>query len=173
MWRVWPCLASAEALQVSAAIATGEMLHYAVRTLQACHSQQSPVRGRSRCLLKQSDAMAAELHRTYIPAAQMGDRTSQYWGRWRHGWVAQTRSRYDPQVSQTKFSIVPNGRVWRALVKSDECGRIVVGIPNKASQSLQVGIRNLWERRSEERGAYQGIAGLSRQFVAVLHEGIA
>ena len=100
-----------------AAIVTAEMLDHAVWSHQACPSQQGPMRRGSRWLAKQRVAMAAELHRTYIPAAHAGEHTSQNWGAWRQAPVTRKRSRCVPQALQVKFSTVPYGRVWRALVK--------------------------------------------------------
>ena len=127
---------------MSAAIVTGEMLDHAVGPLQACPGQQSPMRTGSRWLPEQLVAMAAELHRTYIPAAHAGEHTSQNWGAWRQAPVARKRSKCVPQALQVKFSTVPYGRVWRALMNNNEaCGMVVVGFPSKVSQSWQTCIR--------------------------------
>jgi hypothetical protein len=141
MGTVGPSLVCAEALQVCAAVVTAEMLDHAVRSHQACLRQQTLVRTGRRWLPDQIVASAAELHQTYIPAAQAGDRTSQNWGALRQAPVARKRFRCVPQASQVKFSTVPYGRVWRALGDNAACGMAVVGFPSKASQSWQTYIR--------------------------------
>ncbi len=139
---VAPRLVSTEALQVCAAIVTGEMLNHAVWSHQACPGQQTPMRTGRRWLPEQIVAMAAELHRTYIPAAHAGEDTSQNWGAWRQAPVARKRSKCVPQASQVKFSTVPYGRVWPARVGNNEaCGIVVVGFPSNVSQSWQTCIQ--------------------------------
>ena len=103
---------------------------------------------------------------TYIPAAQIGDRNSQYWGAWRQAWVAENRSRCEPQSSQEKCSVTPYGRVSLALVRRDACGRAVVGLPTSLSQSSQSGIGVSKTGGAKSAEAIKMPCGMSRQFVA-------
>jgi hypothetical protein len=168
MVTVRPRFGSAESLKVSAAIVTGEVLYYPIGTIQACPGHQSLVRGRTRCLLNKSDAVAAELHRNYIPAAHNGDRTSQNCWTWRQGWVAEKRSRCEPQALHVKCSVTPYGRVIRALAQSDPCGPVVVGFPTRVSQSLQSGIRVSGCAGAKSAETTNDTLRLSLQFVASL-----
>jgi hypothetical protein len=166
MWRVGPRLVGAGSFQMSSAVAAGEVLDHTERSRQACPGRQRALRLRRSRLPDQCIGIAAELHRNYIPAAQMGERTSQNCGAWRHAWVAENRSRCAPQRSQTNFSTVPYGRICCPPVQSAACGMVVVGFPSKPSQSLHrcIGDPSALKRKSAKTSSAP--CGVSRQFAA-------
>ena len=172
MWSVWPSWVREEALQCAATV-TGKMLDHAEGTLQACLGQQSPMRGRVAGCSSRATQWRQSCIGTYIPAAQAGEH------------ILPELGRVAPSTGCTKTFQVRaaslTGEVFDCAI--GPCLANSGGTTRRAALSLlafPVRCRNPGRRASEPRERWRQGANAtnawsvpSRQFVAVLHEGIA